>query len=530
MDIKLFLVKSISLLFLESQLENPGTSGGKHIIRELLAGIKLNENAADHGSDRNTLNNLRTTVMWMLNNGDSQTYDLDTLLQRLRLNVQGDDTTYKALEKTIKNYPDETIVRKMTGSIIKEMKRFKAREKLNEVLRKASYTVAFKETEVEDWDGFILNTAQDLLSIDMESEEHNDPAFLTTVDFNDPSSVESAFEDMEQTMSTDGILKFPFKELNNMMGVQQGARRGEFGLVNALPGNNKSGTLLDMFMGICLFNDPFLFDKDKKPLVLLYSTEDDVPVIIQKIYIILKQMELGIGVSARGLNAKMATAYVMEKLQARGWNVEIHRVLGSAMSYAKYIQHLEKYKAKGFEVCAVFCDYLTMFSKDGCVQGAQGDDLQDLYKRVREYTNPNKILHVTAHQLSTQAKEEKRMNPTKFIRDMPGGGYYQGCKKLDTEVDWEIYVNKQVVNDGSYLEYVWGKHRGVVEPTPEKAKYFVMKYNDYPMYGIAYDVHLTHSLGYRLVGGKPIHGGGGSTWDDIENRDSFGDDSELLAA
>jgi hypothetical protein len=524
MDIKLFLVKSISLLFLESQLENPATSGGKMIIRQLLGDIKIQESAADHGSDRNTLNNLRTTVMWMLGNGDTQTYDLDSLLQRLRLNVQGDEFTYKALEKTIKLYGDESIIRKLAGNIIKEMKRFQAKEKLNEVLRKASYTVAFKETEVEDWDGFILQTAQDLLSIDMDNDEHNDPAFLTTVDFNNPASVQSAFEDMEQTMSTDGIIQFPFHELNNLMGKQKGGRRGEFGLVNALPGNNKSGTLLDMFMGTCLYNDPFLFDPLKKPLVLLYSTEDDVPVIIQKIYIILKQLETGGPVSARGLNAAMATQYVMEKLQARGWNVEIHRILGSAMSYAKYIQHLEKYKAKGFEVCAVFCDYLTMYSKDGCAQGSTGDDLQDLYKRVREYTNPNKILHVTAHQLSTQAKEEKRINPTKFIRDMPGGGYYQGCKKLDTEVDWEIYVNKQVVNDGSYLEYVWGKHRGVVEPTPERAKYFVMKYHEYPMYGIPYDVHLDHSLGYRAVGGKPIHSGGGSTWDDIDNR---GMESEL---
>lgn len=519
MDIKLFLVKSISLIFLESKLDVPGSTGGKQTIRELLATLKFQENAADHGSDRNTLGNLYTTLMWMLNNGDSQEYDIDSLLQRLRLNSQGDDVTYRALEKVIKPYPDAQITRNMAMSIIRELKRHKAKEKLHQVLKKASYTVSFKEAEVEDWDSFILNTAQDLLSIDMETEDHHDPAFITTVDFNSSESVQAAFDDMHQSLSVDGIIKFPFKELNNMMGVQQGGRRGEFGLVNALPGNNKSGTLLDMFVGTCIFNDPFLFDPSKKPLVLLYSTEDDVPIIIQKIYIILKQVELGMPVSAKGVDSKVATDYVMEKLKARGWNVEIHRVLGSQLTYAKYIQHLERYKAKGFEVCAVYCDYLAMFSKDGCVQGAQGDDLQDLYKRVREYTAPNKILHVTAHQLSTQAKEEKRINPSKFIRDMPGGGYYQGCKKLDTEVDWEFYVNKQVVNDGSYLEYVWGKHRGVVEPTPEKYKYFVMKYNDYPMYGIPYDVHLEHSMGYRAVGGKPIYSGGGHSWDDLDQGD-----------
>jgi len=301
-----------------------------------------------------------------------------------------------------------------------------------------------------------------------------------------------------------------------MMGVQGGGRRGEFGLVNALPHNNKSGTLLDLFIGTCIFNDPFLFNKDKKPLALFYSTEDDVPVIIQKIYVILKQLELGMAVSVKGMDIAEASTYVMEKLQARGWYVELHRIKGSAFTYAKYIKHLEQYKAKGFEVCASYIDYLAMYSKDGCIQGATGDDLQDLYKRVREYTSAEKILQVTAHQLSTQAKEEKRMNPTKFIRDMPGGGYYQGCKKLDTEVDWEFYVNKQTVNDGAYLEYLWGKHRGVVEPTPEAHKYFVMKFNEHPMYGIRYDYDLDEDLSYKIIGGRPTSQGGGAAWNDID--------------
>lgn len=515
MDIKLFLVKSITLLYLESQIEGFSSSNAS-VIRSMMAEIKLPDNIGDLGEGRNTLSNLRSTVLEMLNSGGSQRYEPDTLMQRLRMNLQSDDITYKALERTIRKYPDESVIRKHINDISREMRRYKNREKLHEIVKKASYTLAFNEAEVEDWDTFVLQTAQDLLSVDMETDDRVDPAFITTVNFNDPESVEAAFSDMNKSLSTEGIIKWPYKALNKMMGVQGGGRRGEFGLINALPHNNKSGILLDLFLGTCLFNDPFLFDPTKKPLVLFYSTEDDIPIIIQKIYVIFKQMELGMAIDVKGINPKEATDYVIQILQSRGWFVEIHRIKGSSFTYAKYIKHLEQYKAKGFEICASFIDYLAMFSKDGCIQASTGDDLQDLYKRVREYTSAEKILQVTAHQLSTQAKEEKRVNPGKFIRDMPGGGFYQGCKKLDTEVDWEFYINKQVVNDGAFLEFLWGKHRGVVEPTPEAHKYFVLKFLASPMYGLLYDQGLAHDTSYKVVGGRPSSQGGGIAWNDID--------------
>lgn len=514
MDIKLFLVKSISLIYLENLAAKPSSSNRK-MIRDILSAVKLNEEAADIADGRSVLINLRTTLLWMLNNGDSHEYDPESLLQRLRLNTQHDDVTYKALEKMIRKYPDTEIAFRYSMDIAKELRRYNSQARLREIIKKANHTLAFREAEVEDWDGFVLQTAQDLLAVDMETEERTDPAFITSVDFSSKDSVTAAFQDMSKSLSVDGIIKFPMKGLNRMMGVQGGARRGEFGLVNALPHNNKSGTLLDMFIGVCLYNDPYLFDPAKKPLVLLYSTEDDVPVIIQKIYVILKQIELGCAVSVKGLDPDDASEYVMACLRARGWFVEIHRIKGSAFTHAKYIKHLEQYKAKGYEVCVSIIDYLAMYSKEGCAQGSTGDDLQDLFKKVREYTAPAKILQITAHQLSTQAKEEKRVN-AKFIREMPGGGWYQGCKKLDTEVDWEIYVNKQVAHDGAYLEYQWGKHRGVVEPTPEAHKYFVMKFYPSPMYGIPYDVELDVDLSYKVVGGKPMHEGGGANWGDVD--------------
>lgn len=231
MDVKLFLVKSVSLLYLESQIEGY-SSGNPKMIRDILSQIKLPETIGELGDGRNTLANLRTTVLWMLNEGASQRYDADSLLQRLRLNTQHDDTTYKAFEKIIRRYPDESVIRRHINDISREIRRYKSRDKLHDIIKKASYTLSFREAEVEDWDTFVLQTAQDLLSVDMETEERVDPAFITSVDFSCAKSVAAAFEDMNKSLSTEGIIKFPFKGLNRMMGVQGGARRGEFGLVN----------------------------------------------------------------------------------------------------------------------------------------------------------------------------------------------------------------------------------------------------------------------------------------------------------
>jgi hypothetical protein len=320
---------------------------------------------------------------------------------------------------------------------------------------------------------------------------------------------------MEDSLSDFGTVKFPFIAANNMMGEVMAMRRGEFHLWNALPHNYKSGWLMDIFVGACLFNDPFVFDETKKGCIALFSSEDDAPVIMQKLYTILKQIETGCAVKVKQIDIEEATDYVCEKLTARGWEIEIHRVRPSLFTYQKYLATLEDMNSRGLEVALVVCDYLSMFNKDGCNNASTGDDIQDLFRRVREYATAKKILHITAHQLSTQAKEEKRINGDKFIHLMPGKGYYEGCKKLDTEVDFEGYLNKVVVNNGTFLEVLWGKHRKV-GPTMEKAKYFVLKFLEYPMYGLAYDFG-GEDTSYKVVGGKPNSQGGGAAWDDLDD-------------
>lgn len=522
MDIKLFLVKAITLMYQDGRLasiEQGKSSTVKPLIEESLKFIKLPDDEADDGLERNVVVNLRTTLLYILQLPQGEPVEQIDLLQRLKLNLRGDDSTYTALTTSIIEY-DETGADKLRRAITsgkRELRNFVSKEKAKSILRQASQKISFRSSEIGDLDGFVKNTMAELGEIDLSSgDTKTDPAFIGSVDFDDYSSVEKAFADMKAVLSVAGVIKSPWKDMNAMWSENDGIRRGETHLWNALPHNYKSGLLTDVFVGATLFNKPFLFDDKKKPALVLFSTEDDLSIIMSKIYKILKQRETNYtaAVITRSLPEKEMTEYVMAALNATGWKVFIHRVRPSLFTVHKYISTMEQYKAEGFEVALVVCDYLAMFNKSGRRNENKGDDIQDLFRATREYNAAELIAFVTAHQLSTDAKREKRVNPTNFLQQLPGKGYYEGCSKIDTEVDFEGYTNKQTVVNGSFQEFLWGKHRGVVPD--ESKKYFVLKYLDAPLYGLQYDYDLDHSLGYKLVGGKPSSAGGGKEWFDLE--------------
>lgn len=514
MDIKLLLVKGITLIYQESQLGEVRESTVKPVIKQALELVHLPENIVDEGLERNTLVHLRATLMWMLQCPDSQPYDKNDLLQRLRVNLRGDEATYDAFYQTFKDEEDKDRLHKMLIQGKRTIQTFLSKEKAKLILKKASHKMAFRQHDIVDLEGFLRMTIGELKDIDAGgTDTKTDPAFVGTIDFSCKDSVGAAFQEMQSALSTEGTIKMPWQKSNTMFGENDGIRRGETHLWNALPHNYKSGMLMDIFVGGCIFNQPFLFDKDRKPALVLFSTEDDLPIIIKKIYVILRQRELGLPILIKTISLDEARDYVMKHLTANGWNVFIHRVKPSMFTVGKYISTMEDYKSKGYEVAMVVCDYLAMFSKEGRRMDNKGDDIQDLFRATREYNAAERIAFVTAHQLSTDVKALKRINPDNYLLDLPGKGYYEGCRKIDTEVDFEGYINKRIVNNGTFLEVLWGKHRGIVPS--EEAKYFCLKFLEAPLYGIDYDFDKEDSS-FKVVGGKPNTMGGGKEWFDIE--------------
>lgn len=514
MDAKLLLVKAISGIFLES-VSGEGGEAAVQLAKKLMDHIKLPDNPLDVSKERSVMSRVRTTLQWMIQVGSAKPYDRKDLLGRLRLNVGDDDRFFTVLENALAEPASAEVAQSSASRLCADLRKFMAAEDLCAILRKYSHTIAFKPDTIDDMALFKQDLVNQLEALDLAGDVKQDAAFLKTIDFNDLSSLEDAFEQLQDMYSPESIINFPWKAANRMTGEQNGGRRGEWMSIEALPGQNKSGQMLDYFVSSCIFNTPHLFDKTKKPLNIFFTIEDDPSLVLRKLYTILKQREENLPIVLAGTSMREMAEYTQRELTKNGFHIQIIHLEGGKVDAFKYIDRLRQFQKEGFEIVSCFCDYVNLLSKRGMENKIVGDETQGLHRVIRAFTAPNRIFHCTAHQLSTDAKRLSRLKPDDFIKDLPGKGYYEGCQKLDTELDYEIYVNKVVASNGVYQEVQWGKHRKL-GATEEKYKYYCLKFNELPMYGIRYDFDLEEDLSFTRVGGRPMSEGGGASWHDLD--------------
>lgn len=91
--------------------------------------------------------------------------------------------------------------------------------------------------------------------------------------------------------------------------------------------------------------------------------------------------------------------------------------------------------------------------------------------------NKKKILFITPHQLSTEAKQLIRTGTPEdqFVKEINEKGYYAGTKQLDQEVDVELAIHLFKHNKETYLSIQRGKHR-LPSILPDEYKYFLLKF------------------------------------------------------
>jgi hypothetical protein len=502
MDAKILLVNAITLLFKESLLPD-NTTNSADLIKKILDTIKVPDMLIEGDSSRDVTVSLMQTIRWMSDNQPNHKYDRSILLQKIRINTGTDNGTYDAIADTIarehsNNDEIKGLILEYKGFLKEHLRRTTIQEKLNAAARKVNF-----EPESIDWRDFLRSFQVELEPYSGIMGDEVDPSILKHVKLSDETAVAASLRQAKDELSDVGALRTGIQAFNRMLGSAHGFRRGEFVLLGALPFNFKTGMTQLLLEHICMFNTPYMRDPTKKPLILRISSENEVQIDISTLYKNIREKETGEYVSVKDINEAEASKYVKEKLQGTGYEVEFYRVNPSEFTYSTLFDLIMKYESQGYEIHAIFFDYLNMISKKGCNQGYSGVDVRDLFRRVRNFCAPRGITFITPHQISQDAKKLMRTGVDNFVQEIVGKGYYDSCGTIDQEVDIEILFHKEILGTMSYLTLQRGKHRKI-EITPTQDLYFVLPFQ--PIGTIAVDI-FGKDMSMKKVGGAPMYTG-----------------------
>lgn len=499
MNNKLILVKAITLLYRESQLP-ASMERSRQLVKDMLALVKMPEMQLSLDPETETLASLKATAFAMVNDPTDHEYEPSELLQRLKVACGADDALYESLEHGISAELTESSLKRTCLNIRHAFKNHFRETQATEIMNKAAAQLKFNREGIPDIKQFIseVMSALEPYQVDVDTK---DPAVVSHVSFDEVGTLTEVYKAVQEQANGSTILQTGYQGINRML--QGGFRPGEQVVIGALQHKYKTGFTLSLFKHFALYNKPAMRDPSKKPLLLRISFEDDIKNNMRFLYSSLKENETGQAVTDKELeilSPEEISLYVQEKMRANGYHVEMLRVDPTRWTYMDICNKVLEYEADGYEVHVLMLDYLYMIPTTGCTPGPAGHDVRDMFRRMRNFTNPKQIICITPHQLSTDAKQLVREGNTNFVQTIANKGYYAGCKQIDQEVDLELYIHIEVVNGKSWLTVQRGKHR-IIGQTPLVDQYCVLPFE--PIGGIRDDINGPDST-RRKVGGGPI--------------------------
>lgn len=507
MDSKLLLVKSITLLFRESQLKNKSENSAD-LVQAIMDTVKNPDIVVDTDFGREVIGSLKQTVSWMMEQPLETEFDKTDLLQRIRVNVGEDNSLYSAVKETIDLEMNEDEIKKRVSELRSELNQHLNRIKIKGIIKEANTRVNFQEDRV-DWRHFITDLKEKLEPFEnQEKEGQTTPGLVDDIDLNNPESVSTIIRRGKEALSTEGAIQFGWQGLNRMFGKAQGARRGEFIMHAGLQFNFKSGFSLSTMKHASLYNKPYMLNADKTPMLLRLTFENSASDDIMWLYKSLVENETGEQCNLDSVDEFEAADLVKDRMQATGYTVRIQRIDPSEFTFHDLFDLVQSFEADGYEIHGIWVDYLNMMSKRGCIQGPAGTEIRYLFNRVRNFMSKRGIMFMTPHQLSTEAKMLLRLGSESFVQEIANKGYYDSCKTVDQEVDMEIMHHIVKVGEESYLTLQRGKHRKP-DITPERDLYTILKFEDV---GIIPDDITGRDLSRKYIGGSPIADGGNQPW------------------
>lgn len=517
METKLLLLKAISLAYYKSHLDKDHTTSTDLLLEQIIDHIEFPDDNSGFSNERGPLMKLRGLLLWMIRNTSTTKYDVNDLLSRIRVAVGDNDRLYELFIQAILHTDVEGAGVKV-ASISGELTQYIAVEEFTVTLRDASRRLAFQRGSIDDLAKWRADLMGKIEALPIEGRR----AISTTtriINLSDVDSVADIFESAQLRVDPESILKFPYKGLNDFTGPQQGLLLGDWSVHCALPGQNKTGILIDTFCGWCVLNKPVVRVKGKKPTLVYVTIEDPIETTMQKIYTILRQVETGLPAKVVGIPFKEMAEYVNTVATKNGWEVFVMQFANGGHS-EEYLQIFRDLEDDGYQVSAVACDYVNLIGKAGIPAVTAGDEIKYLHRKLRGYFNSKLILHATVHQLGPKAKELFRLDPLDYIRKLPNQGSFEGCTSLDTEPDFIFYAAKTQHGRGQWWQqFQFDKHRRI-GTLPDHLKYFASKFQAYPMMNCKWDIDDERSGSYDRVGSnkpKPL-----ANWDTLSELNAGG--------
>jgi hypothetical protein len=449
----------------------------KDLVRKVIEAIKTPEVSIGITKDLEIINALKATATEMVNHDKTHKYQKDILLQQLQVNCGADESTYESLQSGIEPEMTEDENKLTVINIRTAIATHFKHGKIEEVLSKRFSEFKFKRSSIKNINKWINTMIAELEPFQVVGQER-DSAIIDEVDISDKESINRVYASIKEENEGGGGFITGFQGINKMIGgkFRLGEQWGLYGLQH----NYKTGFSLTIFKQICMYNTPVLKDPKKKPLLLRISFEDSLVLNFQYLYKNMWENETGKVLSKKDLaemDIGVMTEYVTNKLSATGFHVKLLFVNPSDWTYKDICNLVLKYEAEGYEVQMVMVDYLTKISKEGCTQGATGQDVRNLFERIKAFMASKGILFITPHQLSTEAKGLMRDGYNDFVKRLPGGGYTADSKQIDQVIDGELFfhIERLKGKNEAYFTVQGGKLRRI-EQVDEDDKYRVYKF------------------------------------------------------
>lgn len=464
------LLKCILLVYRESELVDSDTDNSKDLIKTILGTFK-DERKIILGGEQDIYGDLKSVIINILNNPE---IDKESIIQSLSVILKDKESILNNIEKSINAEMTQGGLKKSIISLRNHLSNYYKLTEITTLLNKSTYTLNTNRLE-EPVTDFVSKLITNLEALNNTSKT-KDVGIVDELDIQDDDELDVVLTKVKKQTTGEARYKTGWIELNEML--NGGFRAGEMVVTSALQHNYKSGFIQSLFAQLCMYNKPSLINKDKKPLNLLISLEDDTEIILNFLYRYLWYSEHYEIPDLDRTSSTEIACYIKKKLTATGFHIKILRVNPSEWTYKHLFNKILEYEANGYEVKILVLDYLSKLPTTGCDNtGPMGTALRDMYNRVRNFCSARQILNFTAAQMSVDAKQLLRNGIPKkdLVKEVVGKGYYEGSKQIDQVVDVEILQCIATIGKKYYLTLQRGKRR-FPEIVDEEKKYFMLPF------------------------------------------------------